>query len=226
MHLSQLQLDPGQRVVQRDLGSPYELHRTLLRAFPGAEEGGAGKMLFRVEPSREGGPIVVLVQSATAPDWQRLPKGYAQRIDTKVVHYLPLEKCTSATGMEVVVPVAMGDRLRFRLLANPTIKRDGKRHAVRSEEAQLEWLIRKGRVGGFEVKSSEVVVVPCGKSQSNRVDRYHGNRARVTLEGVRFEGVLRVVNTEQFVDTLEEGIGSAKGFGYGLLSVGRAEGGR
>ena len=40
---------------------------------------------------------------------------------------------------------------------------------------------------------------------------------------VRFEGVLQVVDPVAFQQTLRRGIGSAKGFGFGLLSIARCE---
>ena len=36
MYLSQLTLNPRTRRVQRELANPYELHRTLMRAYPEA----------------------------------------------------------------------------------------------------------------------------------------------------------------------------------------------
>jgi CRISPR-associated protein Cas6/Cse3/CasE subtype I-E len=39
------------------------------------------------------------------------------------------------------------------------------------------------------------------------------------LGAVRFDGILQVTNAELFLQTLRAGIGPAKGFGFGLLSV-------
>jgi CRISPR system Cascade subunit CasE len=39
------------------------------------------------------------------------------------------------------------------------------------------------------------------------------------LASVRFEGVLRVVDPERMAATLQTGIGSGKGLGFGLLSI-------
>ena len=43
----------------------------------------------------------------------------------------------------------------------------------------------------------------------------------MTHQAVRFEGVLQVVDPVAFQQTLRCGIGSAKGFGFGLLSLAR-----
>jgi CRISPR system Cascade subunit CasE len=122
------------------------------------------------------------------------------------------------SGITTVV-VRQGDVLRFRLVANPTVKRDGKRHGLLREEEQLAWLARKGHTGGFTLSTGGVVVVPLGGRQSHRHDPQRGAVGLVTHVGVRFDGLLMVNQSELFVQTLEAGIGSAKGFGFGLLSI-------
>jgi hypothetical protein len=61
IHLSALALNPRSRQARKDIGSPYELHSTLLRAFergggsgatPGEASARAGRLLFRVERPR------------------------------------------------------------------------------------------------------------------------------------------------------------------------------
>lgn len=53
------------------------------------------------------------------------------------------------------------------------------------------------------------------------MDNYaHGGE----LFSVRFDGILTVTDQALFRTTLEKGIGSAKGFGFGLLSIAHCEG--
>jgi CRISPR system Cascade subunit CasE len=40
---------------------------------------------------------------------------------------------------------------------------------------------------------------------------------------VRYDGLLEVTDPVKFLETLRAGIGSAKGFGFGLLSLARPE---
>jgi CRISPR system Cascade subunit CasE len=44
---------------------------------------------------------------------------------------------------------------------------------------------------------------------------------KITHFGVRFDGLLRVEDPERLKIGLSSGIGSAKGFGFGLLSLAR-----
>ena len=220
MYLSQLRLNPRNRNVRRDLASPYELHRTLLRAFPDQKDGAAGRVLFRVEPNPEGHQCVVLVQSYEKPDWSNLSDtDYAEISGPKFVRFVPEQSAVVAGDNGILVRT--GDRFRFRLLANPTVKREGKRHGIHREDDLVAWMQRKAIDGGFCVERHDLVVVPVGRIQSGKKCPTNGDSMTLSHHAVRFEGVLKVAHPHQFIATLELGIGSAKGFGFGLLSLAR-----
>jgi CRISPR system Cascade subunit CasE len=44
---------------------------------------------------------------------------------------------------------------------------------------------------------------------------------KMTHLAVQFDGVLEVTDPAKFLETVRQGIGSAKGFGFGLLSLAR-----
>jgi CRISPR system Cascade subunit CasE len=207
MFLSRLVPDYHDRGVRRDLANPYELHRTLLRAFPDAAAGGPGRMLYRVELPR-GEVAFLLVQSEKEPGWARLPAGYLAACRTKSLHDVAFHA---------------GQRLAFRLRANPTKRAGksapdprwaGKRVGLWREEDQAAWLVRKGAGGGFRVDSAGFRVIPEGKVLARRAGQ------ALQFQSVRFEGVLEVTDPGRFLATLAEGVGSGKGLGFGLLSVG------
>jgi len=230
MFLSKLVLNRGNANVRRDLARPYEMHRTLMNAYGQARVENRCDLLFRVEPWR-GGATVVLVQTREDPQgWTQLPPGY-------LLH--PCEsKCVD------LAPVA-GQRLRFRLRANPTKRvasgnerlgasMAGKRIGLISEAEQVRWLLRKAEAAGFHIpgewlkanrpETDEPVLIP-----NFRVEVIPEGRARNAKPGhggeflaVRFEGTLVVTDAEKFRAALASGIGSAKAFGFGLLSVGPA----
>src|SRR4051812_44742799 len=104
MFLSNVVPNPRDRGARRDLTNLYDLHRTLLRAFPDATAGGPGRVLFRVEAPRDAAPFV-LAQSDKEPQWQRLPAGYLAERHTKALDAVTFQH---------------GQRLLFRLRANPT----------------------------------------------------------------------------------------------------------
>ena len=197
IYLSRLVLDPKSRQVKSELADPYEMHRTLAKAFgDGSGEFAAARCLFRVDDHPLDDRPVVLVQSKTEPDWDTLAARQAYLTERPAVKALALS-------------IRPDQRLAFRLLANPTVCREGKRHGLQTEEDQIAWLQRKGKAGGFRIV--QVRVVDLGRCRAK-----HGS---ATFTRVRFDGTLIVVDPALLQDALESGIGPAKGLGFGLLSL-------
>jgi CRISPR system Cascade subunit CasE len=230
MYLSRLVLNPRDRQVRQDLADCQGLHRTLLCAFPDGTAGdGAGArarcgLLFRTEQDARTGEVRVLVQSRIEPNWGRLPAGYVQSW-----------ACKEIGGS--VAGITAGQRLRFRLRANPTRRIGrvrhpgdeqllGKRVELAREADQLDWLARKGAVGGFRLLTVrarpdvlQVQAAPEGKVTGWR--QRDGGTHRLTFGAVLFEGELEVTDAMAFRAALERGIGSGKAYGFGLLSIAR-----
>lgn len=121
--------------------------------------------------------------------------------------------------------------LRFRLRANPTKKihttaenhtsgkkptgLNGTRKPLRQEELP-EWIARKGIRHGFSVLEIRDQPDPVsGKEQIG----WKPERQRLTHSAVLFEGVLEVTDADLFRVALWQGIGPAKAYGFGLLSI-------
>lgn len=217
MYLSRLTLNPRSEQAHTDLASPYELHRTLAATYGDAPQGVHRQthgVLFRIEDASAGG-VPVLVQSTSAPDWQRLPPGYTTRLD----------------GPKAFDPAFVeGHRLRFRLIANPVrrVRVEGKKHPRRFalvhpqvkdgiEDGYLDWLKRQAEVSGFTIE--DVADVPFRLGPKRRVGAEEIAKPRIPHFGVRFDGVLRVTEPEKLVEAVRKGIGPAKAFGFGLLSL-------
>ena len=199
MFLSQLLINLRHRQARRDLADRYELHRTLLCAFPEdlpADE----RVLYRVEQGPRQAYVAVLVQSQSMPDWAK-----AQRLSD------PRYLCKLPETRAVAPQVSAGMRLPFRLQANPTVKRDGKRHAIVAEDELTRWLQRKGDMHGFALDLARL--------RNAKLGKHHGKRRKQTWHLVQFDGLLQVTQPESFLAGLRSGIGSAKAFGCGLLSV-------
>ena len=224
MYLSRLTLNPRTRRVQRELANPYELHRTLMRAYPEdlpEEE----RVLFRVESDARSGVPVVLLQSRARPDWAWLG-------DPGARGYLLGAPRTKSFALSL----ARGQVLAFRLRANPTARRrlpDGKKKRIGlyREEEQLAWLQRKGEAGGFGVLSVRVGDAARVTGWARREPRQGENeqaaagppeggaRCPLNLLSVQYDGLLRVTDPDALWATVQAGIGSGKGFGFGLLSL-------
>jgi CRISPR system Cascade subunit CasE len=220
MHLSRLVLNPDDPRVRKDLASLYELHRTLANVFPGkrAENEGPNEsrallhgLLFRLEPPSASSPVV-LVQSVTVPDWSVLPRSYVLRVNGP---------------KEVRLALREGQHLRFRLVANPVrrVRVAGKENRRRlplvfdrhpEKDGYLDWLGRQAKEAGFVVL--DVEDAPFRLAPKQHLGR-QVSKSRLPHFGVRFEGVLRVTAPAKLVEAVRRGIGPAKAFGFGLLSL-------
>ena len=154
MFLSQLILNSRSREVQRDLDDPYQMHKTLSRAFTLGctdNEGQAAlrgaRVLFRVDDDK--GRLHVIVQSKTVPDWSVLAcSGYV----SEAPRVRPF-----ALSDDVL---RIGRRFAFRLLANPT-RRDNqsaRRVGLYREWERLAWLGRKALACGFQLEEQTIQV--------------------------------------------------------------------
>jgi len=216
MYLSRLILNPQSRRVQREVANPYEMHRSLMRAFADDLKEGDERVLFRLEQGRNG-TLTLLVQSWTLPDWSCLAlpefRGYL----------LPVGEPNPAVK-SFNLDLVQGQVLAFRLRANPTARRtfdDKKRRVgIYDEEEQFAWLKRKGDLGGFRVVSVRTL------DRQDVGGTIKGDKKTHTLKlaAVQFDGLLEVTDPERLRQTVRKGIGSGKGFGFGLLSLARPHG--
>ncbi|MBM4029186.1 MAG: type I-E CRISPR-associated protein Cas6/Cse3/CasE [Planctomycetes bacterium] len=240
LYLSRLILDPTCRQVWSELAHPYEMHRTLMRAFSQrpADDVEARKqfgILFRADVDEPRGRVTVYVQSHVQPDWSFL--------DT-VSDYLGTDVDPPNPACKDIVKtyarLRSGQVLSFRLRANPTkrigksAKGDevlkGKRVGLVREEEQIQWLTRKGKGCGFEIlmkqvekENGETHQIPrvkvCREGKQRGRKREDGRSHEMTQLAVCFDGLLRITNADAFREALASGIGPAKAFGFGLLSI-------
>ena len=235
IYLTKMVLNPKCPNVRRDLGNPQELHKTVSSAFPKVENQAHLKqheretprnqfnILHRLEVDKQRGVAVLLVQSIAQPDWSFLDSDYAVELKCRTVH-------------EQYENIENGMNLMFRLQANPT-KRIGnsdvianerfkdsknrRRVELRSDEDRIKWLSRKGEEAGFRLCDVKIAPIPNvasveeGKINFSKVK----NSPKITFGSVVFEGVLVVTDSMKFKESIVNGIGTGKAYGFGLMSV-------
>lgn len=239
MYLSCLLIDTGEnpdrpRPGRLWLRNMYRVHQRLCMAFPSASRVAADPkfldpfapndfsdghvhvpraddvgFLYRVDP-RPPARAVILVQSAIEPNWK-----YAFQ---NARHLLAADPSVKAWKPSF----ANGQLLRFRLRAN-TVRRiasktpgkDGPRVPVLPTEEQLRgWLERRAARAGFRL--AELSAAVPGYLYMNKSGE---KGAGLRMRSVLFDGILTVSDADRFLKTVSSGIGPAKAFGFGLLSI-------
>lgn len=110
------------------------------------------------------------------------------------------------------------------LLGENGKRKRGKRVPLVKPDELQAWLVRKGEIrcrdnetgqdvpGGFRIMEDRPLEIsPMMESHFRKKGQsaYHG--------GVQFRGTFEVTDRARFIETYHTGIGSAKGFGFGLL---------
>lgn len=221
MYLSRLLLNPRSRQVQRELADPYEMHRTVCRAFPGAnfKDNEPTGILFRVDLCPKTRLPTLLVQSRTQPDWSFLLTDRKDYLLGEASLPLGVE---NPAWKEMTLQLRAGQALAFRLRANPTVKKDregekqGRRVGLVREEDQRKWLERK-----IESAGAALVSVNIANDQLVRGKLFieKEDEKRMRFLSVQFDGLLTVHEPEKLLAALQSGFGSGKGLGFGLLSL-------
>jgi CRISPR system Cascade subunit CasE len=180
----------------------YDWHQRLWHCFPGQPDRNRD-FLTRIDTLEGAFRLWVLSPSEPAcPDWCA-PGGFSVR---------------------EIAPSFLSHRYyAFDLRANPVkclVQRNeqgqrthrGKRVPLIRPEELRAWIDRKGEAGGFRIMADKPLEIgPVVKSHFRKREHAacHG--------GVQFRGVLEVIDPRTFAQTYYAGVGSAKGFGFGLL---------
>jgi CRISPR system Cascade subunit CasE len=214
MYLSRVEINPRLRATKLALNSPQRLHAMVAASFPSLSVGSDhGRHLWRLD--KLGHSFYVLVVSSVPPDFTHLIEqiGWAaskQSWETKSYD-------------SFLARLQQGQEWQFRLRANPThsVKRkeasneasDGRGivHACSTIEKQKEWLMTKAPKHGFLLNGFELV--------ARDVSKFKRQQQAVTLHMATFEGFLKVEDPVLLREALSTGIGRAKAYGCGLLTL-------
>lgn len=206
---------------------------------------------------------VIVVQSATRPDWDYAfglnedavddrdrPIGNASFLLAARPQVKEINIAIEGETLVLTCPerpnqdlrIKRGDQARFRLRANPIHAKDGRRHRphipsdafnaggeVRERafvKAHEEWLERKLGDAADSVEcfaldhnGGRVDTLVTGWAWGWRTKYEPQPKQRMQWWSATFEGTFRVKDTAALKSLLECGIGPAKAFGFGLLSI-------
>ena len=224
MYLTRAYLNPRRRGAIRLLGNPQRLHAAVLAGFPPLPAG--ERVLWRLDTDKPSQPILWIVSpyqpdlthlteqagwpASDAPQWETRPyKSLLKRLDT-------------------------GQRYAFRLTANPTRTLPptepgarGKRVEHVTVAHQTVWLLAQAHRAGFRVLANsthlpgteepalQLQLRDRGKISFTKKD----HNGTITIARVTYEGMLEVTDPEALRGALTAGIGRARAYGCGLLTL-------
>lgn len=218
MFLTKFQLNPTRREVLRLIASPQRLHAAVLSTFPpDTTAAAASRVLWRLDqPQRH--ELNLYLVSPARPSLEVLQSefGWSQEPSGRVASYGPfLDRLDE------------GQAWRFRLTANP-VRSVRTAHGQRGKvsphltvEQQREWLVTHAERHGFSVSDGDdgPAVDVTRRDRESFVKGAPDDKRRATISRAQFDGVLLVRDPEVLRSSLTHGIGRAKAYGCGLMTL-------
>ncbi|GAB3450163.1 type I-E CRISPR-associated protein Cas6/Cse3/CasE [Streptomonospora sediminis] len=238
MYLTRFRINTALSGARRLLSSQRAMHAAVMNAFPDVlpTDPEPPRVLWRVDRNAKAEVFLYIVGPAR-PDLTHVVEqaGWQEQPNWQTYDYAPF-----------LSRLAKGDTWAFRLTANPvhSIRRkDGEPTKVTAHVTprhQAQWLLQRQEAAGFRImeKPHEQRLLPDGDEHEllvhDRRDRSFdkpaqesaaGNRGkggkknRVSLVTATFDGRLEVVDPEALRRTLTHGLGRAKAYGCGLMTL-------
>lgn len=218
MFLSRIWVDPTRRGARRLLASPQRVHAVVAAATSTGDD--ECRPLWRLDETSSG--LQLLVTSAQEADFTSL----LEQLD------LPEADGWQTTSYQPFLDrIVEGQRWRFALACNPvrSVRQvddparlgRGKRVPVVGAHQLQEWLINRAPGHGFHVDDDSFIVSGRRAEEFRRRDSAdpEGPSNRVRITAVRYSGNLRVDDADRLRSALTQGVGSAKAYGCGLLTL-------
>lgn len=221
LFISKIDLDPNRAAYLKRLSSPYRLHAAIEASLPAAErhETDQGRVLWRLDGLPGGRGVRLYIVSPDEPDLTSIARQAGDEVSSG----------ETKSYDRFLKRIAEGQRYRFRLKANPVrkvFKDQGRVPNSRvvgtlqghiTEEHRLRWLLDRTEKHGFRLLEGDFG--PEVRIAGSSREIFMRGNARVTLATALYEGVLEVTDGKAFRHALTFGIGRAKGFGCGLMTV-------
>jgi len=199
MYLIKVELDRGSREARKLLADCQQMHR-FVTGLLGADRRSA-QALYRTNLT---GNRLSLYLYAQKPI-EACP-AYCEVLQRDVTAWLE--------GMET------GQYWNFDLIASPSKKaaaegqKNSRRRVLRDPEQRQAWLARKAEQSGFRIlhgQELEQVHVSGRHSLQRGGEMFH--------DAYHYQGTLQITDAVQFRSALQQGIGSGKAYGFGMLMV-------
>lgn len=234
MYLTRFRINTSRSDARYLLGSPHRMHGAVNMSFPtpSAQDASGPRVLWRVDGDTPAETLLYIV-SPTRPDLTGLVEqaGWPAADEPG---------WTSFAYEQFLTALAADDTWGFRLTANPVHNvrhqhsKEGdptKRAAHRTPRHQMRWLLDRQERAGFEIVRKPVenqltergdeheLIVRDQRALQFRKAPAKTSRDDVRFTRVTFDGRLRVTDPDAFRLTLTHGLGKAKAYGCGLMTL-------
>ncbi|TDQ53223.1 type I-E CRISPR-associated protein Cas6/Cse3/CasE [Actinorugispora endophytica] len=229
MHLTRFRLNTARGGARKLLSSPRSMHAAVMSSFADAlpSHTDGPRVLWRVDRNARA-EVFLYVVSPTAPDLTHLVEqaGWPTSGTWQTYDYTPF-----------LTRLAKGGTWAFRLTANPvhSIRRkDGeptKTTAHVTPRHQMGWLLKRQETAGFRVlekppeerrlaEGGEYELIVHNR-QNHAFTKGPADRrgAPVSLVTATFDGRLEVTDPDALRRVLTTGLGRAKAYGCGLMTL-------
>lgn len=242
MYFTRFPINMTRRETRSMLASPYKLHAAIAGSLPPKQGVSADtvRALWRVDRQLDGSMLLYIVSSS---------KPSLIGLDEQIGFPDLKPQWATRNYDPFLGRIEEGQRYLFRLVANPVVSRkslpnergDSKRIGHLTILQQVAWLAGKEAYGdsnkevpelfasqdisraernGFSICSNE----PGGGcslivSDSRKISFKKSDGRTITLATARYDGILEVIDADALRHALTYGIGHAKGFGCGLLTL-------
>ena len=194
MHISQIKIDDTLNSAKRAVSSPQIMHAIIEKCFETSE-----RKLWRLDVEK------LLIVSSDFPS------------NPDAAQQLGKEMFVTKDYQPFLSSIKAGKIYRFRLTANPVHNvpteygKRGKVFAHVTLEQQMDWLRSKADKLGFALKEFNI--------STSEFVKFRKNSRDVTLKLATYDGFLTVKDSDLLIEAMVSGIGRAKAYGAGLLTL-------
>ncbi|WP_328965731.1 type I-E CRISPR-associated protein Cas6/Cse3/CasE [Streptomyces virginiae] len=233
MHLTRFRINTARLGARGLLASPQRLHAAVMSSFAGAlpSETNSSRTLWRLDRNAKA-EVLLYIVSEDRPDLTHLVEqaGWPTTASWQTYDYGAF-----LGGLQT------GSTWAFRLTANPVHhvrRKDGdltKRTAHVTPRHQMGWLLARQEAAGFRILDTpperrrlpegdefQLTVRDERRHRFEKTDTQGGRATRVPLVTVTFDGRLEVTDPAALRRTLTLGLGKAKAYGCGLMTLAKA----
>lgn len=249
MYFTQFPINMTRRESRKMLGSPYLMHAAVAGSFPpdaATGQEGNGRVLWRVDRTSDGGSRLYIVSPGKPsllgldeqigwpdcePQWgTRSYDDFLSRISDGQVYSFRLTAnpalSRSTRGGVTDIKNQNGDSKRIGHLT--VLQQEAwlvGKQAYEGSGVEVPKLfanepVSRAQRNGFEVLANEVGIPKVIVSNSGKATFRKGARGKsITLVRAQYDGVLKVTDADALRRAMTCGIGHAKAFGCGLLTL-------